>query len=327
MNKSIIIAIVFLAFTFNACTKLDPSEAGNLVPKTVEEDANIPSITLSKTKLYIQKFGKADSTKIFILEGGPGNDFRYLLDLNKQIGSWSLLQNHQVIYHDYRGSGLSKRHPTSELTLDLLLKDFEELVDKISPNNKIIIIGHSHGGLLAAQYVNANPNRVKGVVFIEPAAFSREINDRTINVYSPNYFGQDVNKILWFRQLVAANDHTQADYQFAVSASNYSDPLRGENCGFAFDRMGMACNITIGRDELTKGQYDFTTNLGKYNNKVLFISSDQSKDIGYDFQQKNQVVLFPKATHKKVEGTGHAGLINCRTDETLGLIKDYLQSL
>jgi proline iminopeptidase len=85
--------------------------------------------------------------------------------------------------------------------------------------------------------------------------------------------------------------------------------------------------LAIGFDEVSKGHYDFTTNLGSYTSKVLFISSDQTQDIGYDFQQKNQVVLFPNVSHEKIIGTGHTGIINCKTDETLGLIKTYIESL
>jgi proline iminopeptidase len=141
--KKISLAFAFVLLLTMGCETIDPSESGNLVAKTVDEDATLPNVILSKTKLHIQKYGQADSTKIFVLEGGPGSDFKYLLDLNKQVGSWSLLQNHEVIYFDYRGSGLSRRHPSKELTMDLLLKDFEELVNIISPNKKIIIIAHS----------------------------------------------------------------------------------------------------------------------------------------------------------------------------------------
>jgi proline iminopeptidase len=262
-----------------------------------------------------------------MLEGGPGNDYRYLLDLNKAVNGWSLPQNYEVIYHDYRGSGLSRRHPVSELSIAVLLKDLEELIDRFAPNQKVILIGHSHGGLVAAQYVNAHPDRVKGVVFIEPGAFSRAINDRTIKVTDINYFGADVNKIIWLKQLVSANNHEKGDYQFSLLAVNYSDPQRGENCGSKSYRFGIAVSLAIAFDEVNKGQYDYTANLGKFTPKVLFLSSDQTRDVGYDFQQAHQVGLFPNHQHIKITGTGHTGIINCRTDETLGYIKTYLEGL
>lgn len=325
MKKLILLVVLICLFT--GCSKIDPDAYGNLVPKTVDEDPSLPSVTLSNTKLYYQSFGNVDNEKIFILEGGPGNDFRYLLDLNKEVDGWSLPGNYQVIYHDYRGSGLSKRHPISQLSIDIILKDLEELIDKFAPNQKVILIGHSHGGLVAAQYVNAHPDRVKGVVFIEPAAFSRAINDKTIKVTDINYFGSDVNKIMWLKQIISANNHTQGDYQFSLLAANYSDPFRGQNCSSPSYRFGLAISLAIAFKEVNEGQYDYTTNLGNFTPKALFISSDQTKDIGYDFQQSNQVGLFPKHQHIKMVGTGHSGIINCRTEETLGYIKIYLEGL
>jgi proline iminopeptidase len=316
-----------LVCLFTSCAKLDPDEAGNLVPKTVEEDASLPRVALSTTQLHCQRFGSQNQEKVFVLEGGPGNDFRYLLDLNKEVNGWSLPQHYEVIYHDYRGSGLSKRHPTAELTIAALLKDLEELIDKFAPNQQVILIGHSHGGLVAAQYVNAHPGRVKGVVFIEPGAFSRAINDRTTKVTDIAYFSRDVNQIMWLRQLISANNHVKGDYQFSLAAANYADPQRGEKCNSSSYRFGLAASLAIAFDEVNEGQYDYTTNLGNFTSKALFISSDQTRDIGYDFQQAHQVGLFPNHQHIKVTGTGHAGLINCRTAETLGYIKAYLQGL
>ena len=319
--------ITILISCFYSCKKEDPNEVGNLVHKTVEEDTSLPSVVLSSTKLHVQAFGNKDSVKIFMLEGGPGNDFRYLLDLNKSANGWSLPQHYQVIYHDYRGSGLSKRHPTSELSIAVLLKDLEELIDKFAPNQKVILIGHSHGGFVAAQYVNAHPERVKGVVFIEPGAFSRSINDKTIKVTDINFLASDINKILWFRQLISADNHIKGDYQFSLTAANFTDPNRGKNCNSKSYRFGLAASLAIAIDEVNEGQYDYTTNLKNFSSKALFISSDQSKDIGFDFQQSHQVGFFRNHQHIKVVGTGHAGLINCRTEETLGYIRSYLKKL
>jgi hypothetical protein len=54
---------------------------------------------------------------------------------------------------------------------------------------------------------------------MEPGPFSRAINDKTISVTDVNYFGKDVNRLIWVRQLIAAKDHATADYQFAIGAA------------------------------------------------------------------------------------------------------------
>lgn len=314
-------------FALSACEKLDPNTAGNLVANTVTEDFSLPAVQLSSTKLHVQSYGPADSSKIFILEGGTGEDFRYLLTLNSVFNNWSLPQHHQVIYHDYRGCGLSQRHPLNELTIALSLQDLEELVDKYAPNEKIILIGHSHGGFVAAQYLNTHPEKVKGAIFIEGGAFSTEINKKLPKVNSVDYFGEDINQILWVKQLIGMDNHAKADYLYDIGRSNRNNTDRGGNCPSQNYRAGAASALAIAIGEVYDGNYDFTTNLSSFQTQVLFISSDQSKDLGYTFQEKYQASLFPKYTHKIISGTGHTGIITCRTAETLGYIKEYLEAL
>jgi proline iminopeptidase len=215
----------------------------------------------------------------------------------------------------------------NELTIALSLKDLEELVDKYAPNEKIILIGHSHGGFVLAQYLNTHPDRVKGAVFIEGGAFSSEINKKLPAVNSVNYFGMDINQILWVKQLIGMDNHAKADYLYDVGRANRNNKDRGQNCPSQNYRAGAASALAIAIGEVNDGNYDFTTNLANFQTKVLFISSDQSKDLGYDFQEKYQASLFPNYVHEKMIGTGHTGIITCRTAETLGYIKEYLEGL
>jgi pimeloyl-ACP methyl ester carboxylesterase len=314
-------------FILAGCHKMNPQEEGNLVAKTVTEDTSLPSIQLSNTKLHCQTYGSSDSTKIFVLEGGPGEDFKYLLNLNRLLGDWSLPQHYQVIYHDYRGCGLSQRHRIEELTIQNSLKDLEELIDIYAPNQQVILIGHSHGGFVAGQYLNTHPDRIKGAVFIEPGAFSTEINKKLPEVNSVNYFGMDINQILWVKQLIGMNDHATADYLYDVGRANRENAERGQNCPSENYRAGAASVVSIAVGEVYTATYDYTEKMRTFPSKVLFISSDQSQDLGYDFQQQHQAILFPNYDHKKMIGTGHSGPINCRPEETLGYIKNYLDSL
>lgn len=325
MKKELTIIIILL--TLLSCSKIDPQEFDSLVRATVMENPNLPSIMLSSTQLHCQKFGNQMGTKIFVLEGGPGDDFRYLLDLNKNIDGWSLTNNYEVIYHDYRGCGLSQRHHLNELTTANSLKDLEELVEIFASGEKVILIGHSHGGFVAAQYLDKFPDRVLGAVFIEPGAFSSTINEKLPEVNSVNYFGEDINRILWVKQLIGMDDHVQADYLYDIARANIDNSGRGESCESLNYRGGAASAIAIAIREVYDTQYDYTSNMGTFDDPVLFISSDQSEDLGYDFQQANQAILFPNFEHHKIIGTGHAGLINCKTNETLGHIKIYLKSL
>ena len=308
------------------CEKLDPAAPGNLVAFTVMEDASIPVVHLSSTSVHYSAFGRDSATKVFILEGGPGDDFRYLLDLDRPVGDRKLSDDYYLIYHDYRGCGLSRRHALEELSLALSLRDLEELIDHFAPAERVVLIGHSHGAVVATQYPNKHPERVGGIVLIEPGALSRSINEHLPAANAVNLFGGDINRILWVKQLIGLNDHATADYFFDVARINIDADNRGERCPSRNYRGGAAAAIAIAIDEVNNEQYDFTTHLASYPDEVLFISSDES-DLGARFQEERQVSLFPNATHEIIEGTGHNGLINCTTERTIGYIRAYLERL
>ena len=66
-----------------ACDGLhDPSLAGNLVPRTVDEDPTLPSIALAGTVFHAEAFGDPNKPVVIFLHGGPGGDYRDFLRLN-----------------------------------------------------------------------------------------------------------------------------------------------------------------------------------------------------------------------------------------------------
>ena len=53
---------------------------GNVVPRTADQDRTISSITVNGAVLHSEAFGHRDSSMIVCLHGGPGNDYRYILN-------------------------------------------------------------------------------------------------------------------------------------------------------------------------------------------------------------------------------------------------------
>jgi proline iminopeptidase len=101
-HKLIVMAAAIIsAFTFAGCDEerfID--EPGNLVAKTVDQDLSLPSITVNGAMLHSEAFGNPDSTIIVCLHGGPGGDYRYLLNC-KDLAD----HGYRVVFYDQRGSG------------------------------------------------------------------------------------------------------------------------------------------------------------------------------------------------------------------------------
>jgi proline iminopeptidase len=100
---------------------------------------------------------------LIVIHGGPGLDHRYLrpaLD--------ALADEHRVIYLDQRGSGLSETPLTPEfINFDALLDDIER-VRRWTGFDRVDILGHSWGTVLATHFALRNPESVHRMVLVSP---------------------------------------------------------------------------------------------------------------------------------------------------------------
>ena len=117
-------------------------------------------VDIENGQLFYQIVGKGDP--IIVIHGGPGLDQGYLLP-----GMSALCKNHQVVFYDQLGSGLSTINVIDEkhINIDLFVEDIETL-RKTLGFEKITIIGHSWGGMLAMRYAIKYTNHTKKLVLM-----------------------------------------------------------------------------------------------------------------------------------------------------------------
>ncbi len=115
-------------------------------------------------KIWYSMKGKTGKTPLLILHGGPGSN-----SCNMMAGYSKLEKERPVIFFDQLGSGRSDR--TGDTTYWKVEK-FVKQVDAIRKEldlNEVIILGHSWGGALLAEYmVTGNPEGVKACIFSSP---------------------------------------------------------------------------------------------------------------------------------------------------------------
>src|SRR5690606_11217368 len=111
-----------------------------------------------KARLYISSLGAGDT--VVVLHGGPGNNFNYLVDAVR-----GNLNDHCFLFFDQRGSIYSPVPDSlvNELTLNHLVDDLETL-RKATGQEKLTLLGHSFGSLLAISYYIKYPQSVEKVV-------------------------------------------------------------------------------------------------------------------------------------------------------------------
>jgi proline iminopeptidase len=298
------VAAAIAAVTFGACDILEPEDPGLLVPRTVDEDSSLPSIFVNGTQLHSEAFGNPNDPMIMVLHGGPGGDYRGLLNCSRFSEDGFF-----VVFYDQRGSGLSKRHSRESYTsiqifideLDAVIKYYRQRADQ-----KVILMGHSWGAMLATAYVNEYPGAVSGVVLMEPGGLTWHDTEEYINrLKALTLFDETSNDYVYLDQIITGHDHNTLDYKAALTAAaNSSKGNREGNAGpTPFWRHGAVCNAAA--LEIVRNQgFDFTTNLRQYTTKVLFLYSELSEAYGEAYAQRVSSA-YPNVQLVEVTGTGH----------------------
>jgi proline iminopeptidase len=320
--------VALAAVAASACHDvMSPGDPGNLVPRTVAEDPSLPAIEMNGSRFHAETFGNPANPVVVFLHGGPGGDYRSMLRLAERFDGYGLVDDHFLVFWDQRGAGLSKRHGRDELTLDLYLADLDALVDRYSPGRPVFLIGESWGGMFATEYINRHPRRVAGAVLIEPGPLDGATAERIKDDIFDIRFGAEwLNDVAWNSQFLSPDGHARMDYAFMLGAKDAQPRFHQSTTdpGPVW-RLGAAANQYLekdGQDRHGRFSYDFTTNLAAYTTPVLFLAGSSSEVLGPSLQRQ-QVLRYPSASLRVVEGAGH-DVAWVRAPEVLTHVHTYL---
>lgn len=307
MNRWLPIALIGIVAT--ACDVMEPGEPGNLVPRTVAEDASLPAIEINGTRLHAETFGAPSNPVIVFLHGGPGGDYRDMLKLAQRHGGYSLADDHFLVFWDQRGSGLSERVGKATLDIDHYVADLDAIVNRYSPGRKVFLVGESWGGMFATRYLDQHPQKVAGAVLIEPGPMTGATMERLKDdIQEFELTSELMNDIAWNGQFLSADDHARMDFARMIGLrdgqpryhQSTTNPAPGWRLGAAAARYVSES----GQNASGRFTYDFTTNLSRYTTPVLFVAGSMSEVLGPSLQQQ-QVQHFPSASLVTVPGAGH----------------------
>ncbi len=131
-------------------------------------------VNVGGAELYYEVHGEGDP--IVILHGGPGLGLNYF---NPQM--LELAKNHQLIFYDQRGCGKSTGNLCAEeMNIDRFVEDLDALRQHLG-FEKVSLLGHSWGAVLAAKYASQHSDHVKTLILANPGLFSRPEFDAFID--------------------------------------------------------------------------------------------------------------------------------------------------
>lgn len=119
---------------------------------------------------YYGNWSSKKITPIVFFNGGPSSDSHISFS---QFTINSKTHNAPFVFIDQRGTGCSSAYPKIKSVDDVatlrfygsraIVKDAEAVRNKIIPNRKWKVYGHSYGGLIAQRYLEVAPNFLLGV--------------------------------------------------------------------------------------------------------------------------------------------------------------------
>jgi proline iminopeptidase len=105
---------------------------------------------------------EGSGTPVVFLSGGPGFDVDYLVPAAQFLPA-----GYARVFFEQRGTGRSQpARPTPEtMTLQIVVEDLEALRVHLK-QERLLLLGHSWGGMLAMAYAVAHPDRVDRLILV-----------------------------------------------------------------------------------------------------------------------------------------------------------------
>ncbi|XXF80032.1 alpha/beta hydrolase [Myxococcaceae bacterium GXIMD 01537] len=82
----------------------------------------------------------------------------------------------------YARAGLGKSGTDGKpKTIEEHVQDLGAVIDQLAPDTKVVLVGHSYGGLLATEFARLHPERLRGLVLVDPATLSQRYEFKKAN--------------------------------------------------------------------------------------------------------------------------------------------------
>jgi len=313
------------------------SDGKNLrAPLTPPVQTGDPNYWQVEEDIDLYHFSHGEGHNVLIIHGGPGMPFRQAI-----TGFEPLTGEYRFQYYDQRGSGKSTRpfdrfESTNTyqnmtdldrtLGLGAQIADIER-IRQILGDEKLILVGHSWGGFLAALYAAEFPEHIDALILISPATtlvmpqeeadlFDTvrqrlpETQQAEFDAFMKNYM--DFGKLFTHSEadLIALNTRFGEYYTAVVDVAEF--PQQGEPGGW----MSWAMYVSMGQ------RHDYRAALKTVTVPVLVIHG--ADDLQSEAASYQYVEAFPHAEFAVIEKAGHFSFEQ-QPDEFAAIVAKFLQ--
>ena len=124
-------------------------------------------VPVSRKGYSLQAEQQGDGPVTVVFESGFGQGAGVWKDVIADLGS-------QCRCIAYARAGLGKSGTDGQpKTIQAHVQDLGAVIDTLAPGGKVVLVGHSYGGLLATEFARLHPERVQGLVLVDPATLTQ----------------------------------------------------------------------------------------------------------------------------------------------------------
>ena len=124
-------------------------------------------VPVSRKGYSLQAEQQGDGPVTVVFESGFGQGAGVWKDVIADLGA-------QCRCIAYARAGLGKSGTDGQpKTIQAHVQDLGAVIDTLAPGGKVVLVGHSYGGLLATEFARLHPERVQGLVLVDPATLTQ----------------------------------------------------------------------------------------------------------------------------------------------------------
>lgn len=276
---------------------------------------------VSGGRIWYRMNGSArDGAPVVGITGGPGMSHHYMLPLT------ALADARPVVLYDQLDTGNADRPgDPANWTVARYVAEIEALRAALG-RERLILAGHSWGGLLAYEYALAHPDRIAGLLLLSPClSAARWVEDcRLLIAGLPRYL-QAIIADCEARGAYADEGYLHAEKEFTARHVRRIDPRPPELARSAAEFAGNLYNHIWGPSEFTPTgvirDYDGLPRIGALKAPVLFLCGEH--DEARPETMRDFAAMVPGSEVAVIPGASHL-TFNERTEAFLSAVRDFL---
>ena len=129
--------------------------------------AQAESLEVSRPGYTLQAEWHGNGAVAVVFEAGFGQDQKAWRDVIDALG-----EDCRCIAYARAGLGRSGSDGTPK-SLDQHVEDLAAVIDAAAPDAKVVLVGHSYGGLIATEFARVRPQRLHGLVLVDPTTMGQ----------------------------------------------------------------------------------------------------------------------------------------------------------